>query len=371
MSRQYINASRALDSVFAGNSLKSYCARVKVGKIEYALICETLKFSDILLQLFDSCSISAESLDVRKSMLLVFAYELLFGTGKISGGGAVKRVLMPHKPRLEDALSSLLISRGVSSPSELIHDQFTELSKMPVYVRLNRLKDAYASGYELLQSLFPKAIRDTDIPDLVVLPAGSKVWDIDLVQHGQIIIQDKASCMPSQILFDSWRQGDLIDACAAPGNKTSHLASLTASANAKIFAFDLSKKRCSLLESRMRLASAESVFVENKNFLEVNISDPKYSNVTAILVDPSCSGSGVIRSLDRVYERVNVPSNANLSNEVERLSQLRAFQVSAVLKAMSFPSVKSVVYSTCSVHQVMIGACFHRHFKCPYIIGRK
>jgi putative methyltransferase len=49
-----------------------------------------------------------------------------------------------------------------------------------------------------------------------------------MYQAGKIILQDKASCFPASVLAQDIRQdcGAVIDATAAPGNKTSHLSAL-------------------------------------------------------------------------------------------------------------------------------------------------
>lgn len=166
--------------------------------------------------------------------------------------------------------------------------------------------------------------------------------------------------MPSQILFDSWPGGDIIDACAAPGNKTSHLSALVKESgrgdDTKIYAFDKSSTRWELLKSRLKAAAAKNVTALHADFLAVDTNDPIFAEVKSVLVDPSCSGSGVVRSLDRVYERVknssalNVEAATNVS--AERIEQLRKFQVKAIKQAMSFPKVELVVYSTCSIDMV-------------------
>jgi 25S rRNA (cytosine2278-C5)-methyltransferase len=68
--------------------------------------------------------------------------------------------------------------------------------------------------------------------------------------------------------------------------------------------------------------------------------DKRFASVTHILLDPSCSGSG----LDRLdYDT----SDSDLSS---RLRNLSTFQTRLLKHALSFPSVERVVYSTCSHH---------------------
>ena len=93
----------------------------------------------------------------------------------------------------------------------------------------------------------------------------------------------------------------------------------------------------------------EIVEVSNEDFLNVDIMSSKFKDVTCVLLDPSCSGSGVARVLERVIERQGGTDASKLGDG--RLEKLRAFQIAALRKAMSFPAVKYVVYSTCSIHE--------------------
>lgn len=131
--------------------------------------------------------------------------------------------------------------------------------------------------------------------------------------------------------------GDIIDACAAPGNKTSHMAallhnhSLNKNGKCKIYAYDRDKLRCKLLQSRITQAGADKIVsVECNNFLNIDVQDHKFSRLSSILLDPSCSGSGVIRALDRVLEAKKRKSDED--NDDSRLQNLRQFQISAIKK---------------------------------------
>ena len=120
----------------------------------------------------------------------------------------------------------------------------------------------------------------------------------------------------------------------------------------KIFAFDKNPRRAELLQMRMESAGAQKIIdVSNEDFLNVDVSSLKYTSVSCILLDPSCSGSGVARALERVIERrVDEDARPKLRTEIDlRLEKLRAFQLAALRKAMSFPSARYIVYSTCSI----------------------
>ncbi|XP_073890779.1 28S rRNA (cytosine-C(5))-methyltransferase isoform X6 [Macaca fascicularis] len=151
----------------------------------------------------------------------------------------------------------------------------------------------------------------------------------------------QASCLPAMLLNPP-PGSHVIDACAAPGNKTSHLAALLKN-QGKIFAFDLDAKRLASMATLLARAGISCCELAEEDFLAVSPSDPRYREVHYILLDPSCSGSGMpSRQLEE--PGAGTPSPA-------RLHALAGFQQRALCHALTFPSLKRLVYSTCSLCQ--------------------
>ena len=282
----------------------------------------------------------------------------------------VKRRLMEVKDQMMEALRLEMETKGAVKHTDLLSTEVLQASQMKKYVRMNELKITDLSEcFVAVQKVIPSAKMDDLIPALIVLPPDRSLGQHALVKEGKLIIQDKASCFPSKCLYDEWaqtvggggssRKGDIIDCCAAPGNKTSHLAAQISKHSGKhqIFAFDKDTKRAALLTRRMKEAGADRIVnVTNDDFLTIDVHSPRYANVTSVLLDPSCSGSGVARALERVIAGGNGSSNSNSSSGSNgdkekdtdlRLDKLRQFQVQALNKAMSFPAAVHVVYSTC------------------------
>jgi 25S rRNA (cytosine2278-C5)-methyltransferase len=68
---------------------------------------------------------------------------------------------------------------------------------------------------------------DDHIPDLLLFPPQCQFHDDPSYKSGKIILQDKASCFPAVVLAPPANDDSVvIDATAAPGNKTSHLSAL-------------------------------------------------------------------------------------------------------------------------------------------------
>ena len=231
-----------------------------------------------------------------------------------------------------------------------------------------------------------------------------KLSGMKMVKNGELILQGKSSCMPAHCLlvneegnederdgrddmsaiFERIRQSDVIDACAAPGNKTTHLAALldkknnTYNRGGKVFAFEKDYRRAQrLLDTVDLYGCSKSVVVAKKNFLEVDVNDAKYRNVRSILLDPSCSGSGTVQNRgDALMEyalkdgyddddeddddddnrsekikREEEEENEEEQTRKKRAMSLQKFQLEALSHAMRFPGVLRISYSTCSIYR--------------------
>ncbi|CAG8615543.1 1729_t:CDS:2, partial [Racocetra fulgida] len=72
------------------------------------------------------------------------------------------------------------------------------------------------------------------------------------------------------------------------------------------------------------------------SFLDVDPLDPKYSSVCYILLDPSCSGSGIVNRLDYLIdESDDAQEHSDLSHKSkeQRLENLSEFQEKIILHA--------------------------------------
>src|SRR5882762_10773689 len=68
---------------------------------------------------------------------------------------------------------------------------------------------------------------DEHIPNLFALPPSLQLHEDTMYLQGKFILQDKASCFPAVVLAPPADDNCfVIDATAAPGNKTTHLSAL-------------------------------------------------------------------------------------------------------------------------------------------------
>ena len=299
-----------------------------------------------------------------------------------------------------------------------------EKIRHPRWVRINTLKSSLRAqlegtfkGYEevgsigeILAARGSKKIfyRDETVPDLIALPARVDLSKTPAYGKGEIIFQDKASCFPAYLLDLKEGDGDVIDGCAAPGNKTTHAAAIVArhrqngsggGGERKVIAFERDKGRSEILKKMVRLAGAEGIVTVKaaSDFIAAKLHSPDYENVGAILLDPSCSGTGIVGRDDAI--KLHLPDadaaptqsqthharNKKRKREAkptapapspakemvldldekpaeeetplssadkltDRLTALSTFQLHILTHAMRFPSARKITYSTCSIH---------------------
>lgn len=131
----------------------------------------------------------------------------------------------------------------------------------------------------------------------LISPQGIKLYGHPAVTElpgfgeGFFAVQDEASQIVS-LLLDPQPGELLLDACAAPGGKTLHLAQLMNNSGA-ITATDLTEKKLGLVRE-----SADRLGITIVRTLVADASEPDYlkgEQFDRILLDAPCSGLGVIR----------------------------------------------------------------------------
>ncbi|KAM0673836.1 hypothetical protein GVAV_002674 [Gurleya vavrai] len=172
--------------------------------------------------------------------------------------------------------------------------------------------------------------EETVLPFVYKITKQYNFYELECYNNGLIILQNISSCLPALILNPS-KNSFVIDACSAPGNKTTHLCALMKNSG-KIIAYEKDEKRFITLNKTIKKHNCTNIKTLNEDFLLSDIDQ----NADFILVDPSCSGSGVYD----IYE-----------NDTERLENLSKFQKQILNHAFKYKNVKKIVYSTCSVNK--------------------
>ncbi|KAF7312122.1 SAM-MT-RSMB-NOP domain-containing protein [Mycena indigotica] len=357
----YFECAKTLDRLDAKQgSIKGLIGSTpeKDRKRTAALVIETLKFRASLLEVIKAAQLMKEERKKLTSLnlALVLVHDLLLAGGIQAGDGPIKQAVLRHKARLNGELQKLKARKGVRSNADLGQSPDARAANIPRYVRVNTnawsldtaLEYLASQGHMLQESLEGSHekifAKDAHIPNLLLFPAQTSFLEDTAYKSGKFILQDKASCFPAVVLSPP-KNARVIDATAAPGNKTTHLSALMGNTG-KLFAFERDRKRFGTLSTMLFRAHCKNVDPINADFLTVDPEDPNYAEVTHILLDPSCSGSGIVNRLDYLLET----EEDNPDMEEDRLRKLASFQLTMIKHAMKFPKISHIVYSTCSIH---------------------
>ena len=479
---EHLLAAQVLDGVWSGHAgPKELCLGAR-GPLQehdhlkprvYALVCQTLKYHEAIVDILKIARFKPNA-TLFRSLLHVLVYDLLFGNGlpsskarqRHSKGAAALKTIMNSRQKFSNALLALKESRKVVEDEDLIPERMRP-APVPRYARVNTLRtdvdtvvrhlcdemhftqlpdpkpgDLYrdcilepattAGHSSTASSSSTKArervfCRDRDLEAVLVFHPRAPLAQCPLVLSGDLILQDKSSCLPPVLLLGDVQGGlragvlmqqsgrekvklsrqqrkrlkmrekrrlariggskreasedggggeegiacpplkreklasgeslatttatataplssdaVVVDACAAPGNKTTYLASLLENAT-PVVAFDRDPKRMKLLQETLERCGATCVETRLQSFLDADPqSDALLKRATHILCDPSCSGSGMAQRLEWESE---APESLS-----QRLKSLSEFQEQVCCHALSFPSVQRMTYSTCSVH---------------------
>lgn len=353
-------AGRVLLAVRQGIGVRTALYDKRLAVPPQLLSTVTAIVSEVLKHLEPLCAALAKvdgpwEAEAARCLAAVLTHEMVVRGRAVKGGTkhALARAVWERRLGLEGALALNRPALGE-----------TKAAALPRYVRVNAVK---ASLEEVLAAL-PSARPDPVIPYLLRLPPKTSLHGHALVEAGKIILQDRASCLPALALSPP-PGATVVDACAAPGNKTTHLASMVGGLACRlggtILAFERNKRRADTLRSMLERAGTGGIVrVCEADFRTAAVDMPPFDRATHILVDPSCSGSGGAgghtglrqedghigkRAADDAAQEVASREDAAYWDRIRSLAEL---QQALVLKALSFPSAVAVVYSTCSIHQL-------------------
>lgn len=203
----------------------------------------------------------------------------------------------------------------------------------PLWLRVNKLKldrEAYrlilaAQGIDAEPGEHPQSLRLTENASIRELPGYAQ---------GEFAVQDASSMAVATALAPQpgWR---VLDLCAAPGGKTTHLAELMKN-RGHVTACDIDPRRLDTVTTlcqRLGVTIVEPVLVAKDG-------DPPPGLYHAALVDVPCSNTGVLGRRPEVRWRLR-------PDEFEHLIRLQTRLLFNALDRVRPGGV--VVYSTCSI----------------------
>uniref|UniRef100_A0A8C4Q3V2 NOP2/Sun RNA methyltransferase 5 n=1 Tax=Eptatretus burgeri TaxID=7764 RepID=A0A8C4Q3V2_EPTBU len=192
----------------------------------YALVCGVLKHSTVLEDV------------VSKSRLLKDDKKLKPQMAKgLKCGGHWKLLMRRNHGQLNSIVARMKVSRHLSNNQDLLS---SFQGAIPRYCRVNVLRTSVCDVVDYFKrqshNYLGKArsvkdlerlknhefLTDLHLPEVLAFAHGTDFHDHELYRCGNIILQDKASCLPAFLLAPT-PGAHVMDCCAAPGNKTSML----------------------------------------------------------------------------------------------------------------------------------------------------
>lgn len=263
---------------------------------------------------------------------------------------AIDRQGLPDLAQIKDPTQRLSLTYSV--PEWLvtaIQAQVGEDKALKILETINqpaaqsvRVNTAVATVEEVQQSLTDQGYTVT--PSQVAANAfrldDKAANQSNVFETGELTIQDESAMLPVEAL--QVRPGDqVLDACAAPGGKTTQIAALLdAHSGGKVTALDLHPKKVNLIEANAeRLHVADRVDAVALDARKIDDKFPK-KQFDRILVDAPCSGLGLIRRKPEIrYEKT--------AQDIQQLQKVQLGILDVVSHKLKPNGI--LVYSTCTI----------------------
>jgi 16S rRNA (cytosine967-C5)-methyltransferase len=182
------------------------------------------------------------------------------------------------------------------------------------------------------------AHRDPEIPEALVLEGAFDVHGSPLWDAGAFIAQSRAAMLPARALAP--QPGErVLDLCAAPGGKSTHLAALMGG-RGEIVAVERNERRAAELQRTARRLRAECVRVVLGDAAQPRGEEAPFDRV---LVDPPCSGLGTLQARADLRWRVT-------RGAVDEMAREQAAILGAGAAVLRPGGV--LVYSTCTISPI-------------------
>ncbi|KYC45079.1 MAG: tRNA (cytosine(48)-C(5))-methyltransferase [Candidatus Methanofastidiosum methylothiophilum] len=201
-------------------------------------------------------------------------------------------------------------------------------------IRVNTIK---ISRNELYERLTEKGFSLKGIHDFGFTIEESK-FSISSTEEnllGYFYIQGVAEMIVSPILSPT-KDDFVVDMCAAPGGKTTHLSSIMENEGV-IYAFDINKRRLSALKNNIARLGCLNIAVFNlsgEQITKINQAPDK------ILLDAPCTGSGIMR-------KDSLRKSLKTTHDVIFLSEIQKKLLKAAIDSLK--SGGTLLYTTCSL----------------------
>lgn len=234
-----------------------------------------------------------------------------------------------------------LISRWLRHYGEEATWKMAEANNRPpsLSVRVNRLKMNPDQLYDQWVERFGESQvkRSRLVPECILLSRSGQVLESDAFQQGIFSVQDESSALVGHFV-NPHEGAEVLDACAAPGGKTTHMAELMNN-RGNIIAADIHEHKKVLISEqaeRLGISIIEPITADALQLTEVMGG----KTFDYVLLDAPCTGFGVIRRKPDLKWRKH-------ESDIDAIADIQRRMIRETAQLVKPGGI--LVYSTCTV----------------------
>lgn len=221
----------------------------------------------------------------------------------------------------------------------------------PMWLRVNRQHHSRDSWLALLADSGKVAVPDETAPDALRLEAPAPVGQLPGFAEGWVTVQD-LSAQRCALLLAPEDGEDILDLCAAPGGKTTHI--LEIAPRARVLAVDVDAQRLTRVKENLQRLNMQAEVKQGDGRTPAAWCGERQFD--RILLDAPCSATGVIRRHPDIKW-------LRRDRDIAELATLQREILDAVWPHLKPGGV--LLYATCSVlpdeNDTQIAAFLSRH----------
>ena len=279
------------------------------------------------------------------------AKKISVGASKFVNAVLRSTVREPHKAKFPSNDSAESIALSMYHPLWLVKrwiEQFginetknicaADNEQPPLTLRVNLLKTTKDEVLKVLEERGVKAESSKHAAEAVVCRNLGALDDFDLLKKGFCQVQDESSMIATHMLAP--QPGEfIIDCCAAPGGKATHIAEMMNNTG-RVVAIDIYDHKIKQIKDN---ATRLGIKIIEPLLLDATTVGDKFNGVAdRVLVDAPCSGLGVLRR----------KADLRWKKKPDELAALPKLQLKILKSAAKSVKVGGVLlYSTCTLEK--------------------
>lgn len=221
-----------------------------------------------------------------------------------------------------------------------------------LWIRTNTLKTTRDDLVKSLEDEGIETILSKKTNEGILLKNSGSIRDLTSFNKGEFLVQDESSMLVAHAMSPK-KNERILDVCAAPGGKTTHIAALMEN-QGELIACEVQKHRLGLIKENAKKLGIEIIAPK---LLDARHLPAKWqASFDRVLVDAPCSGLGVL----------NRRADARLRKHRYQIGELVKIQEKILDEAACVLKTGGIlVYSTCTItkeeNEKQVEAFLKRH----------